>query len=216
MTSTPRRTQLHRQQRRDSRQRILDAASQLLEERRWPEVRLEDVMSAAGLSRTAFYRHFDDRHTLLLAMLDEILHHIGATGADWKEGRGDPVTMLCTGLGELTAAMRQHGRLVQAVADASADDPEVRTARGQVLHEFSVVTEARIRADVEAGRSRVRDPGAVADALVRMNESLLLDAFGQPPYPPDEAITATMCEVWVSTIYGHDALDACEPVQRST
>jgi AcrR family transcriptional regulator len=215
MTSTTRRTEL-RQQRRDSRQRILDAASQLLEERRWPEVRLEDVMSAAGLSRTAFYRHFDDRHTLLLAMLEEILHHIGATGADWKEGRGEPVAMLCTGLGELTAAMRQHGRLVQAVADASAGDAEMRAARRQLLQEFSAVTSARIRADVEAGRSRVRDPEAVADALVRMNESLLLDAFGQPPYPPDEAVTATMCEVWVSTVYGRDALDACEPAQRST
>ena len=75
-----------RQQRADARQRILEAASELLEERRWNELRLEDVMAAAGLSRTVFYRHFDDRATLLLAMLEEILQHIGATGTAWKQG----------------------------------------------------------------------------------------------------------------------------------
>ena len=118
-----------RQQRADTRQRILEAASVLLEERRWNELRLEDVMAAAGLSRTVFYRHFDDRATLLLAMLEEILQHIGATGTAWKQGVGEPVSALRTGLSELSEAMRTYGRLMQAIADSSAYDAETRTAR---------------------------------------------------------------------------------------
>lgn len=218
MVTTSSRADRQRQQRRDARQRILEAASHLLEERRWTDVRLEDVMAAAGLSRTAFYRHFDDRQTLLLAMLEQVREHVGEAGTDWKNGTGDPVRALCDGLAELTAAMQVHGRLMQAIADAAAYDPGIRAARLEMLALFDAVTAHRIRADVAAGRSRVRLPDQVAHALVRMNESLLLDAFGVPPYADRDEVLATMCEVWVSTIYGREALDAYAPpgAQRST
>jgi len=187
MVTTSGRADRQRRERQVARQRILEAASGLLEEHRWTDVRLEDVMSAAGLSRTVFYRHFDDRHTLLLAMLDEIRQHIGSTGAAWKAGDPHPVSALCTGLAELTTSMQEHGRLMQAVADAAA---------------------YRIRADVAGGHSRVRDPERVADALVRMNEALLLDAFGSRPYADPAEVRATISEIWVTTIYGREALDA--------
>ncbi len=225
MVTSSGRADRQRQQRRDARQRILAAASGLLEEHRWTDLRLEDVMGAAGLSRTAFYRHFDDRHTLLLTMLAEVRDHVGGTGLDWKTGTGDPVRALCAGLGELTSAMQAHGRLMQAVADAAAFDPGIRAARQEMVGLFVDVTADRIRADVAAGRSRVRSPERVAHALVRMNESLLLDAFGRPPYADRDEVMATMCEVWVTTIYGREALDAYSPpaagaadavVQRST
>lgn len=208
-TSTGRADRL-RQRRRDARQRILEAASRLLEESRWTDLRLEDVMAAAGLSRTAFYRHFDNRHTLLLAMLDEVRDHIGDTGTAWKAGAGDPVVALRDGLGELTTAMREHGRLMQAIADASAYDAEMRAAHEEMVRLFVAVSADRIHVEVAEGRSRVRSPEQVADALVRMNEGLLLDAFGRPPYPDDDAVTATMCEVWIATIYGREALDALD------
>ena len=207
-----------RRRRHDARQRILEAASRLLEEHRWSDVRLEDVMAAAGLSRTAFYRHFDDRHTLLLAMLGEVGEHVGATGTAWKAGVGDPVDSLCTGLAELTDAMRDHGRLMQAIAESAAYDADMRAAREQMVRFFVTVTADRIRADVTAGRSRVRDPDRVARALVAMNERVLLDAFGRPPYPDPTEPLETLCEIWVTTIYGRDALDAHRPdgAQRST
>lgn len=211
MVTPSSRADRQRQQRRDARQRILEAASRLLEERRWTDLRLEDVMAAAGLSRTAFYRHFDDRHTLLLAMLEEVRDHVGETGIDWKTGTGDPVSALCVGLTELAAAMQEHGRLMQAIADAAAYDPGIRAARHEMIGFFDAVTAQRIRADVAAGRSRVRLPDQVAHALVRMNESLLLDAFGHPPYADRREVVATMCEVWVTTIYGREAFDAYAP-----
>src|SRR4051794_3851725 len=90
-----------RAERRDARQRILDAASGLLEELPWHELRLEDLMAAAGLTRTAFYRHFDDRQALLMAMLEQISTDVSAAGATWKQGAGDDVAELRAGLSEL-------------------------------------------------------------------------------------------------------------------
>ncbi len=175
-------------------------------------------MTAAGLSRTAFYRHFDDRDAMLLAMLDEVREHVGATGLAWKSGVGDPAGELRTGLVELTDAMQQYGRLMQAIADAATYDAGMRTAREELVQAFTDVTAHRIRADVAAGRSSVRAPQGVAEALVRMSESQLLAAFGHPPYPEPSDVAATMFEVWAATIYGRDALEALPPVepQRST
>jgi TetR/AcrR family transcriptional regulator, ethionamide resistance regulator len=209
--ATPPGRQDQRPRRGDARRRILEAASHLLEERRWADLRLEDVMTAAGLSRTAFYRHFVDRRALLLAMVDAVRGPVAGSGLAWKNGEGDPVVALRTGLGELAAAMRDHGRLMQAVADSAATDAEMRAAHDDMVRRFVAVTAERIGADVAAGRSRVRAPERVADALVRMNESLLLDAFGAPPYPDTETVVATMLEVWAATIYGRERLDAHDP-----
>lgn len=174
-------------------------------------------MSAAGLSRTAFYRHFDDRHTLLLAMLEQVSVGVRETGRTWKAGAGGAVEELRAGLTELAEAMREHGRLMQAIADSAAYDVEISAARDEMVRYFVAVTADRIRADVAAGASGVRSPEKVAEALVRMNESVLLDAFGRPPYPPLEDVVPTMCEVWAVTIYGRDALDAADRSdQRST
>jgi AcrR family transcriptional regulator len=216
---TPRsRSEVQRRRRTDARRRILDAASRLLEQRRWPEVRLEDVMGEAGLSRTAFYRHFDDRETLLLALLEEVAGSIGAVGGEWKSGAGTTAQggleratgQLRRGLAELDAAMREHGRLVQAIADAAGYDADLRAAREAMVAAFVADTAVRIDADVRAGLSVVEDPGGVADALVRMNEALLLRAFGQPPYPADDEVVQVMVEVWTATVYGRPA-----PGQRS-
>ena len=217
MTTPPRREEGQPRRRRDSRQRILDAASSLLEGRRWNDLRLEDVMAEAGLSRTAFYRHFADRDRLLVAMLEQVRAGVDGAGSAWKSGRGDPVDELCVGLDELTGSMVEHGRLMQAIADVAAHDPAIRAARQAMIDDFSKITAERIRVEVEAGRSRVRDPQQVATALVQMNEACLVEAFGHPPFPDRDRVTATIQEVWVVTIYGREAFDAtCPPEgQRS-
>jgi TetR/AcrR family transcriptional regulator, ethionamide resistance regulator len=45
---------------REARQRILAAARELLSDRPFAAVTVGDVMDRAGLTRTVFYRHFDD------------------------------------------------------------------------------------------------------------------------------------------------------------
>jgi len=50
----------------DTRERILRATWQLLEERRGQNVRLEDVAHAANVSRQAVYLHFGSRTTLFV------------------------------------------------------------------------------------------------------------------------------------------------------
>jgi AcrR family transcriptional regulator len=60
----------------ETQRRILEAARQLMVERRGKDVRLEDVAKAAHVSRQAVYLHFGSRAGLLIATaryLDELL-----------------------------------------------------------------------------------------------------------------------------------------------
>lgn len=196
------RTAERRRRRGDTRRRILDAALELLEARPWPDVPLEDVMAATGLTRTAFYRHFGDREQLLLALLGDAGGRLEAAGRAWKEGSGEPLEELRAGLEEMTAAMVDHGRLIQAIVDAAAHDPDVRAAFAELVRGFVDVTAARIRSEVAAGRSDVRDPEDVAAALVRMSQSHLLAGFRRRPFGDPARATATLTEIWCATIYG--------------
>jgi len=138
------------------------------------------VMAAAGLGRTAFYRHFGDRGGLLLALLEDVKAAVDDAGSTWKTTPSDdPVGDLRTGLAELTEVMRGHSRVLQAVVDEAAHDPEIERAREGLINYFTG-----------------------ASALVRMNESYLLAAFGRPPYPEPLGVTQVIAEVWVATIYG--------------
>jgi AcrR family transcriptional regulator len=188
--------------RADARRALLGAARELLEQHAWYELPLDEVTTRAGLSRTVFYRHFDDRRHLLLALLDEIGEDLTATGLRWKESSGDPRAEVVAGLRELTATYVAHGRLLQALADAAGQDGGVREVYARLAAELSATVEERIAREVAAGRSAVSDPREVARALVWMNERYLLSAFGRQPLADPEPVAAALAEVWLATVYG--------------
>ena len=192
----------HRERRELSRRRILDAARDLLEDRPWSQVGIEDVTHRAELTRTAFYRHFDDRQALLLALIDDVGVGLGLVADPWQRGEGDPITALRAALRELAGVYHQHGRLLCAIADAATQDPEVAALYADLGARLSAAAAQRIEIEVAEGRSAVADPQEVGAALVWMNERYLLDRFGQVPLgDPDRAADA-LAEVWLRAVYG--------------
>ena len=84
MTPTRTRTRAAAQQRRAAtEQAILDATEALLETRPYRELTVEDVMEAAGLSRTAFYRYFPDLETVVLRHMAGIADEIALASYHW-------------------------------------------------------------------------------------------------------------------------------------
>lgn len=160
-------------------------------------------MAAAELTRTAFYRYFDDRELLLIALLDDVGVHLDAAGNPWKRGAPDPVAELSGNLRQLTEVFVEHGRLLQAISDAATHDDELRRAYLRLADQLVDTTAARIEAEVAAGTSPVENPGEVARALVWMNERYLLRGFGQHPLADPDAAARALAEIWIATIYGH-------------
>ena len=62
-------TTLRSRQKSDRRSQLLSAAEQLIAERGFLAVRLEDIGAAAGVSGPAIYRHFPSKEALLVELL---------------------------------------------------------------------------------------------------------------------------------------------------
>jgi AcrR family transcriptional regulator len=80
-------TRQERKQR--TRQALLDAALELLDEQSFSSLSLRQVTRAAGVVPTAFYRHFDDMEELGLALIDESFRTLRAM---IRAARADPRT----------------------------------------------------------------------------------------------------------------------------
>jgi TetR/AcrR family transcriptional regulator, ethionamide resistance regulator len=191
-----------RRRRQDTRRRILDAARELLEDHPWSEISLEQIMQRADLTRTAFYRHFEDRQLLLLALIDDVGLALDTVADPWEQGDGDSPAELEPALRRLTDLYFRHGRLLRAIADAATQDPDLAAFYADLGRRLSESAAARIAADVEAGRSHVQDPDEVAAALVWMNERYLLVRFGQTPLGDPGRAAAALTEIWQRTVYG--------------
>ncbi|GAA1293569.1 TetR family transcriptional regulator [Streptomyces sanglieri] len=135
-----------------TRQALLDAALGLLEHQGLSSLGLREVTRVAGVTPTAFYRHFDDTAALGVALVEEALGSLhGMIGAvlaetgDSEERLGRSVELILRHVGEQPAHFRfiareQHGgvgpvreaiaaqlrRFAEEVAAALAEEPQSR------------------------------------------------------------------------------------------
>jgi AcrR family transcriptional regulator len=86
---TPREPPTRQERKQRTRQALLDAALELLEEQSFSSLSLREVTRSAGIVPTAFYRHFDDMEELGLVLIDESFRTLRAM---IRAARGDPRT----------------------------------------------------------------------------------------------------------------------------
>ncbi len=65
------RRDLRRERKRETRRRLLDAALALLSQHSFDSISLRELTRKAGITPTAFYRHFDDMEELGLVLVEE-------------------------------------------------------------------------------------------------------------------------------------------------
>jgi AcrR family transcriptional regulator len=191
MPDAARRT-AHRLQRGETRARIVAAAEEELRTRPLRDVSVEEVMERAGLTRTLFYRHFDDLFDLVLSVARPAFDDLFAVDVAVLAGRADDGDRLRRAIAPAVALFAEHGPLIRAVAEASVFDAAVEDIYQSALDRFAALTE-RFLVQVEAP---VADPVQTARALTFLNVGYLLDSFGREPRVTPEEATTTILELW--------------------
>jgi AcrR family transcriptional regulator len=208
MTSVEHRSR-RRTQRQNTRQEILAAANQFLRRRPYRELSVQAVMTRPGLTRTAFYRHFDDVTDLVLTLLAEVGGELYGVAERWLQDaqRGfEPDADLGfhqaarEGLRGIVDFFVRNGPLVRAIAEAAATDERIERAYDGFLDSFTELTAFGLRHMVENGRIEPLDPWPVARALNLMNERYLLAEFGREPGGDADIAFATLQTVWLRTM----------------
>jgi AcrR family transcriptional regulator len=192
-----------RQSREESRRRIVSAVADLVRERSFATLTVDEVMATAGIGRTLFYRHFDDLGDLILRAGRDAVDEIFAAQevlARSREGFG--ADSIRDSLEAAIAVYQRHGPVLRAVAEAAADDETVAAGQDRIRRRFDQLVAAALRDATAADPGRIADADETARALNVMNENYLLDTFGREPRVSAETALRTLTEVWVAVIGG--------------
>jgi TetR/AcrR family transcriptional regulator, ethionamide resistance regulator len=196
--STPAQRTRQRENRESTRRQILAAADAFLRERPYRELSVEVVMAQTGLTRTAFYRHFDDLPELVLRLLAEVGQELYSVAERWQGLAGQAYPWGAReALSAIVDFFARHGPLVRAVAEASVTDEQIERGYRGFGETFTSMTASALDGLVARGQLKVPDTKALARALTLMNEAYLLHEFGRPPFGDPAIALATLETVWM-------------------
>jgi AcrR family transcriptional regulator len=190
-----------REQREQTRREILAAADRLLRERPYRDLSVDVVMAPTGLSRTAFYRHFDDVPGLVLQLLEDVGREVYELAERWRTAAmDDPAAAAHDSLAGIVDFFSEHGPLVRAVADAAATDDQIERGYRAFLDVFTDLAQRGLDELVARGQLEVPDTHAMALALNLMNERFLLEQFGRVPAGDRQTALATLETIWLRVL----------------
>jgi AcrR family transcriptional regulator len=173
--STSKASAARRAQGEESRQRLVDAATELIGERGYHATAVNDICRRAGVAKTALYWHFGDKQGLLAAVIE-------AQGARWIEElqkraylRALPherLGSLVDGWREILEAQPQLIRLPAFLQLEAAEHSEEIRASLALLFERS---ERAIQQGLEdsLGRGTLPDAASVAHIVMSLLESVV-------------------------------------------
>jgi AcrR family transcriptional regulator len=193
-----------RRRREESEREILEAAEQLLRERPFRDLTVDDLMTVTGQSRTAFYRHFSDRQDLLIRLLSDLAEELYETAGAWLGGGENPRAESLQAFELLTSVYQQHGPLLRAIAEAANHDQEIEEAYSRLVQLFIDATIARLERDQAAGRIVLPHLREMAMALVWMSERYLTLTFGQPGSGDHATAVTVLHTIWMRAVYRID------------
>ena len=148
-------------------------------------------MRRTELSRPSFYVYFRDRHHLVLKVVERLTSESAEMANVWYGAEGSGRDVIREATVGVVAVFAQHGAVMEALADAAADDPEVEAAHRGALNFFIDATARHIEAEIAAGNMLPCDPEETARALCIMNDRYMTAVLGRNPTVEPEVVVDT-------------------------
>lgn len=175
--ATPRRRRAPPQVRRAD---LLDAAERCFAERGYHETTVDAIAERAGVSKGAFYWHFDTKRDAFTALVDRMAGEVQPRWREMANGMSAAAalrTMLegAPGLAEQSLALADAS--LEYMAEARRD-PALLARLGAQLRMGREVISEQVRRGIEAGEFRAVDADAYASAIIGAGKGLgLLRVF---------------------------------------
>jgi AcrR family transcriptional regulator len=146
MPSVTRAAQQGRQHRREALgRRLFDATEQLIGEgASCTELSVERLAARAGISRSTFYVHFQDKGELARKLASTVLAELAEVSDRWwRSADGADRDALSSAIGDIVAVYRGHAAAFTAVVETATYDESVADElRTRVQHIITTATAA--------------------------------------------------------------------------
>ena len=203
MAALSHRTEAQTEKRAAVEAAVLDATESLLAGgRSFAELKIEEIATRAGISRTAFYFYFRDKRELLMRLTEEVNELLYQQADIWFSGAGEPEPEMREALTNIAALYAAHGVLLRAIVEVSTYDEEVAQFWRGMLGRFVDASRRRIELEQQAGRAVAEHPHATAFALCWMTERAMYQHLVQAePFPAADLVDA-LVGIWLRSVYG--------------
>ena len=173
----------------------------LAADRSFLDVRVSDITSGAGLSRSAFYFYYEDKRDLLI----ESIREVGETLFDRANGRlgeeGDPQQLIREVLLSNAKTWSRHSDLLRMVIEASIYDEPIRLFWRGIVEDFMAAVAERIAIDQRAGIVPAEiEPVMCAEFLVVATEGFFYRRLARTAGSPEDAVAA-LEPIWSRVLY---------------
>lgn len=184
---------------------ILATAKQLLENKKFADISVDDLAKGAGISRPTFYFYFPSKEAVLLSLIDPLIKRAD-TGFDsaLEDMPSDPKSAIRRGIEIFFSSFGSHPATARAGTEALNSSPEFRAFWSGLMHKWISLTGALISAERQRGAAPETIPAMdLATSLNLMNERTMMAALSaeQPAVDYDNVVD-TLTHIWLTSIYG--------------
>jgi AcrR family transcriptional regulator len=192
-----------------ARSEILEAAEAVFRERALPALTVDVLMERTGMTRSSFYHYFGSLEDVVIALFEQVEAEVSGSVDAWLEGAGDGAAddadreaSTVMHLTRMYEVWREHAGLMQAMEQAAGRSRlAYEQWRGRVVDGYIAKTTAFIEREIACGRCSVRDPEAIASALILMNVSVASDQVQRADPDSPERLGAAVGAIWNAAIY---------------
>ncbi|MGH3415747.1 MAG: TetR/AcrR family transcriptional regulator [Actinocrinis sp.] len=177
----------------------MTAARGLLDQRRFDEVSVADILAAADVARGTFYFYFASKQEVLAELVRRAVARGHQAAEPWLAESGDWRDGVRHGIREGARLWRAEAPVLRAIVENWRSDELLTDVWLGFMGGFTAATAERIAAD---GRTDpVIDNGALAATLTWLGERLYyLAAVGVEPFTDEDTLVNTLTHVWTSVL----------------
>lgn len=196
------------------RERVLAAMLRATRELGYRQVRVQDVLERAGVSRPTFYQHFDNKEGCFLAAFDAAAGRLGdcidasagGGAGDWQE------RMRATLEGLLGFIADEPDAAIALIVDARAACPDALIRRDELLDRFTECLDMCVRQRAQADSP----PSPIAAAgIVGGIDALLYSRLSQEGAASLDSLLPSLMYFAVLPYDGHEAASEALAVSTS-
>lgn len=190
-----------RRRRERTRNQVVRRALELTETAPFRDLTVDQIAKAAGLSRSAFYTHFQDKHQLLLTAVEEVAEELYEMADRWWHGEGPPAERVREAIEGVVSVYAKQATLLRVATEVSTYDEEVREVWLAIAERFIEATAKHISSEQQTGlipESLGARP--TAESLVWMAERCCYIYLGRGERGPKQVVDA-LAPVWTAALY---------------
>jgi AcrR family transcriptional regulator len=150
----------------DRRERILDAAAELMARHGYQGVNMSDIGAVAGIVGSGIYRHFDGKNAILVELLDRVVDRLLADAeASLRAGSDPHATLVDLVAGQVRFTMEERTLCQVYLQEARGlPDGDLRRLRWKQRHYVDLWLDvlAAVRPELRPGQSQVLVHAAIS------------------------------------------------------